>query len=52
MDEITIRDLSMIHDDMILELRFLQFSLYTTIIHEQGITFILYQDNVPYITEV
>ena len=52
MDEITIRDLSMIHDDMILGLRFLQFSLQTTIIHEQGITFIPYQDNVPYITEV
>ena len=52
MDEITIRDLSMIHDDMILGLRFLQFSLQTTIIHEQGITFIPYQDNIPYITEV
>ena len=51
-DEITIRDLSMIHDDMILGLRFLQFSLQTTIIHEQGITFIPYQDNIPYITEV
>ena len=32
MDEITIRDLCMIHDDMILGLRFLQFSLQTTII--------------------
>ena len=42
----------MIHDDMILGLRFLQFSLQTTIIHEQGITFIPYQDNIPYITEV
>jgi len=52
MDEITIRDLSMIHDDMILGLRFLQFSLQTTIIHEQGITFIPYQDNIPYIIEV
>jgi len=37
---------------MILGLRFLQFSLQTTIIHEQGITFIPYQDNIPYITEV
>ena len=46
MDEITIRDLSMIHDDMILGLRFLQFSLQTTIIHEQGITFIPYQGNI------
>jgi hypothetical protein len=52
MDEITIRDLSMIHDDMILGLRFLQFSLPTTIIHEQGIMFIPYQDNIPYIIEV
>ena len=52
MDEVTIRDLSMIHDDMILGLRFLRFSLQTTIIHEQGITFIPYQDNIPYITEV
>ena len=52
LDEITIRDLSMIHDDMILGLRFLQFSLQTTIIHEQGITFIPHQDNIPYITEV
>uniref|UniRef100_K3ZC42 Retropepsins domain-containing protein n=1 Tax=Setaria italica TaxID=4555 RepID=K3ZC42_SETIT len=52
MDKITIRDLSMINDDMILGLRFLKFSLQTTIIHEQGITFIPYQDNIPYITEV
>ena len=52
MDEITIRDLSMIHDDMILGLRFLQFSLQTTIIHEQGITLIPYLGNIPYITEV
>ena len=52
MDEITIRDLSMIHDDMILGLRFLQFSLQTTIIPEQGITFIPYQDNILCITEV
>jgi hypothetical protein len=51
-DEITIRDLSMIHDDMILGLRFLQFFLQTTIIHEQGIIFIPYQDNISYITEV
>ena len=42
----------MIHDDMILGLRFLQFSLQTTIIHEHGITFIPYQDNILYITEV
>uniref|UniRef100_K4A1T1 Reverse transcriptase/retrotransposon-derived protein RNase H-like domain-containing protein n=1 Tax=Setaria italica TaxID=4555 RepID=K4A1T1_SETIT len=46
------QDLSMINDDMILGLRFLQYSLQTTIIHEQGITFIPYQDNIPYITEV
>ena len=31
---------------------YLQFSLQITIIHEQEITFIPYQDNVPYITEV
>jgi hypothetical protein len=51
-DEITIRDLSMINDDMIIGLRFLQHSLQTTIIHEQGITFIPHQDNLPYISEV
>ena len=27
-------------------------SLQTTIIHEEGVTFIPYQDNVPYISEV
>jgi len=42
----------MIDDDMILGIRFLQFSLQTTIIHEKEITFIPYQDNIPYITEV
>ena len=46
-DEITIRDLSVINDDMIIGLRFLQQSLQTTIIHEEGVTFIPYQDNVP-----
>ena len=51
-DEITIRDLSMINDDMIIGLRFLQHSVQSTIIHEQGITFIPCQDNVPYISEV
>ena len=51
-DEITIRDLSVISDDMILGLRFLQQSLQTTTIHEEGVTFIPYQDNVPYISEV
>jgi hypothetical protein len=51
-DEITIRDLSMISDDMILGLRFLQHSVQTTFIHEKGITFIPYQDNVPYISEL
>jgi hypothetical protein len=51
-DEITIRDLSMISDDMILGLRCLQHSVQTTFIHEKGITFIPYQDNVPYILEV
>jgi hypothetical protein len=51
-DEITIRDISMITDDMILGLRFLQHSVQTTFIHEKGITFIPYQDNVPYISEV
>jgi hypothetical protein len=51
-NEITIRDLSMISDDMILGLRFLQHSVQTTFIHEKGITFIPYQDNVPYISEV
>jgi len=52
MDEVTIRDLSMINDDMILGLRFLQSSLQTTIIHEGGITFVPYLDNVPYISEI
>jgi hypothetical protein len=51
-DEITIRDLSVISDDMILGLRFLQQSLQTTIIHEEGVTFIPHQDNLPYISEV
>jgi uncharacterized protein (UPF0305 family) len=45
-DKITIRDLSMISDDMILGLRFLQYYVQTTFIHEKGITFI------PYISEV
>lgn len=51
-DEITIRDLSMINDEMIIGLRFLQQSVQTTIIHEQGITLIPHQDNLPYISEV
>jgi hypothetical protein len=34
-DEITIRDLSMINDDMIIGLRFLQHSVQTTIVHEK-----------------
>jgi hypothetical protein len=51
-DEITIRDLSMINDDMIIGLRFLQHSVQTTIIHDKEITFISYQHNVPYISEV
>jgi hypothetical protein len=51
-DEITIRDLSTINDDMIIGLRFLQHSVQTTIIHDKWITFIPYQDNVPYISEV
>jgi hypothetical protein len=51
-DEITIRDLSMISDDMIVGLIFLQHSVQTTFIHENGITFIPYQDIVPYISEV
>src|SRR3990170_3157380 len=51
-DEITIRDLSVINDDMIIGLRFLQQSLQTTIIHEDGVTFIPCQDNVPYLSEV
>jgi hypothetical protein len=42
----------MISDDMILGLRFLQHSVQTTFIHEKGITFIPYQDNVPYILEL
>ncbi len=45
-DEITIRDLSVINDDMIIGLRFLQQSLQTTIIHEEEVTFIPYQDNI------
>jgi hypothetical protein len=39
-DEITIRDLSMINDDMIIGLRFLQHSVQTTIIHDKGNTYI------------
>ena len=42
----------MIHDEMIIGLRFLQRSCQTTIIHEQGITFIPHQDNIHYILEV
>jgi hypothetical protein len=34
-DEITIRDLSMINDDKIIGLRFLQHSVQTTIVHEK-----------------
>jgi hypothetical protein len=34
-DEITIRDISMINDDMIIGLRFLQHSVHTTIIHDK-----------------
>ena len=37
---------------MLLGLMFLQYSVQTKIIHEQGITFIPYQDSIPYITEV
>jgi hypothetical protein len=37
-DEIIIRDQSTINVDMLLGLRFLQYSVQTTIIHEQGIT--------------
>jgi hypothetical protein len=51
-DEITIRDLSMINDDIIIGLRFLQHSVQTTIIYDKGITFIPYQNNVSYISEV
>ena len=51
-DEITIRDLSMIHDEMIIGLRFLQRSCQTTIIHEQNITFIPHEDNIYYISKV
>jgi hypothetical protein len=46
------RDLSLISDDMIFGLRFLQHYVQSTFIHEKGITFIPYQDNVPYILEV
>jgi uncharacterized secreted protein with C-terminal beta-propeller domain len=42
----------MINDDMIIDLRFLQHSVQTIIIHDKGITFIPSQDNVPYISEV
>jgi hypothetical protein len=51
-DEIIMRDLSMINVDMLLGLRFLQNSVQITIIHEQRITFIPHQDNIPYITEI
>jgi hypothetical protein len=33
---------------MVIGLRFLQHSIQTTIIHEKGITFIPYQDNVSF----
>ena len=51
-DEITIRDLSHINDDMIIGLRFLQQSLQATIIHEEGFTFVPYKDTIPFITEI
>lgn len=51
-DEINIRVLSMINDEMIIALKFLQQSVWTTIIQEQGITFIPYQDDIPYILKV
>ena len=44
-DEITITDLSTINDDITIGPRFLQQSIQTTVIHQQGITFIPYQDN-------
>ncbi|XBI08109.1 hypothetical protein VPH35_135895 [Triticum aestivum] len=43
----TIIDLLVINDDMVIGLRFLQQSLQTMIIHEEWVTFIPYQDNVP-----
>jgi ribonuclease HI len=51
-DEITIRDLSVINDDMIIGLRFIQRSLHTLIINEEGVTFIPNLDNVPFMSEV
>jgi hypothetical protein len=41
-NEITIRDLSIISDDMILGLIVLQHYVQTTFIHEKGVTFIPY----------
>ena len=51
-DEATIRDLSLINDDMIIGLRLLQYSISGLILTEQGIAFIPYHDSVPYISEV
>ena len=51
-DEITVRDLSLINDDMIIGLRFIQYSIQGLIINEDGVTFIPHLDNVPYTSEV
>ena len=51
-DEVTIKDLSLINDDMIIGLRFLQYSTSGLILTEQGIAFIPYHDSVPYISKV
>ena len=51
-DEVTIRDLSLINDDMIISLRFLQYSTKGLIVTKQGIAFIPHNEDMPYATKI
>lgn len=51
-DEVAIRDLSLINDDMIIGLRFLQYSTKGLMVTEQEITFIPHNEDMPYATKI
>ena len=51
-DEVAIRDLSLINDDMIIGLRFLQYSTKGLMVTEQGIAFIPHNEDMPYATKI
>jgi len=51
-DEVEIRDLSLINDDMIIGLRFLQYSTKGLIVTKQGIAFIPLNEDMPYATKI